>query len=264
MKELKKMNLKKLHNPEDGQMRIAGLMSGRGSNLIKIIEFEKQLGLERNISPYHVAVIFSDTFDCNAKRIGESYNLPVITGDIRFFYSVRGKPRKDLNVRNDFDSETVKVLSPYDVTVAVYAGYMSIATQPLINAFLGINVHPADLSVMKNGKRRYVGDHAVRDAIIAGEQFIRSTTHIVEEKVDYGRILMISQPLEVILDHDLNPSNKDLLDRTIDENQQRLKATGDWIIFPKTLLYIAEGRYSQDNNKSLYFDGNPIPNGLKL
>ena len=37
------MTLKELYNPESGRMRIAGLISGSGSNLRKIIEYGKNI-----------------------------------------------------------------------------------------------------------------------------------------------------------------------------------------------------------------------------
>ncbi len=49
-----------------------------------------------------------------------------------------------------------------------------------------------------------------------------------------------------------------------DDYQERLKRSGDWTIFPRTLQYIAEGRYAQDEEGNLFFDGNPIPHGLSL
>ena len=47
-------------------------------------------------------------------------------------------------------------------------------------------------------------------------------------------------------------------------NQERLKENGDWIIFPKTIEYIARGRFGQDESGLLYYNGEPIPKGLRL
>ncbi|MAG02601.1 formyl transferase [Candidatus Pacearchaeota archaeon] len=269
------MALTKLYDPENGKMRVAGLMSGSGSNLREIIEYGEEMKFIEDRSPYQVVVIFSDSSVSNAVEIGRDYGIPVITNDIRGFYKVQGKPRNDMQVRREFDQETVKALEPFDINVAAYAGYMSIATEPLINAFLGVNVHPADLSIMDEGRRKYTGDNAVRDAILAGEKQIRSTTHIVEPAVDYGRILMISGPTGVnlpkfllknksLLSH-LNQEKYDKLFREeVDRHQNLLKKGGDWIIFPRTLGYIANGRYSQDENGDLYFDGKPIPDGTRI
>ena len=164
------MTLKELYHPESGRMRIAGLMSGSGSNLRKIIEHGRATEDREGRAPYHVVVIFSDNPASNAEKIGNDYKIPVIIRDLEAFYKGRGKPRRDLAVRAGFDQGTVEALKPFNVDVAAYAGYMSIATDLLINAFLGVNVHPADLSVMNGDRRKYTGDHAVRDAILAGEE----------------------------------------------------------------------------------------------
>ena len=117
---------------------------------------------------------------------------------------------------------------------------------------------------MDGNKRKYTGDHAVRDAILAGEKQLRASTHIIEQQVDYGRILMVSQPLAVTLPEDFDANNKDQIDSISDEHQNRLKEVGDWVIFPRTLEYLANGRYSQDEQGLLYFDNEPIPQGLRL
>lgn len=258
------MKLTKLHDPSKGQMRVVGLMSGSGSNLRRIIEFEKQLEVKIGKPPYKVVAIFSDRFNSSAPQIGKDFDVPVVLRDMTGFYSARDKPIRDLTVRAEFDAGTVKALAPFEATVAAYAGYMSIATKPLIEAFLGVNVHPADLSIIEGNKRKYATVHAVKKAILAGEKHIRATTHIIEEMVDYGRILMMSAPLEVRLGKNFNPNDEELVDKVAGENQKRLKEAGDWVIFPKTLLYIAEGMYTRDVNGNLHFYGKPIPNGIKL
>ena len=258
------MSIRELYHPESGRMRIAGFMSGSGSNLRKIIEREEEMEEKEWRSPYHVAVIFSDSPASNAENIGREFGIPVVVRDVAAFYRERGKPIKDLAVRAEFDKNTVETLSSFDIDVMAYAGYMRIATPPLINAFLGVNVHPADLSIMERDKRRYTGDHAVRDAILAGEKQLRSTTHIIEDRVDYGRILMISQALRVILPSGFDPEDKTQVKAVSDEHQNRLKEVGDWEIFPKTLEYIADGRYLQDENGDLYFHDRRIPSGLRL
>ena len=141
---------------------------------------------------------------------------------------------------------------------------MSVVTAPLINAFLGINVHPADLSIEQKGKRTFTGDHAVRDAIAAGEKTIASSTHLIEEVVDQGRLLMISSPLDVIVKDEWDLSTSADLKEAESFNQERLKESGDWVIFPKTIEYIARGRFGQDESGQLYFDEKPIPKGLRL
>jgi len=257
------MKLQPFHNPSEGTLRVAALMSGSGSNLRKILEKEQELKKNRGGFVYKVVVIFSDTFDSKACEIGKDFDIPVVNRDLRGFYAQRKKLRSDLRVREEFDRETIRALAPFGVKVAAYAGYMSIATKPLIEAYLGVNVHPADLSIEVEGKRKYIGAQVVRDAILAGETSLRSTTHIIEPLVDGGRLLMISSALPVVLENSFNPNNSDALRSAANFHQDNLKKIGDWVIFPKTLQYLAEGRYAQDDEGKLFFDGQPIPKGLK-
>lgn len=263
------MTFKKLYEPEKGIMRIAGLMSGSGSNLRKIIEHEKTVESLEEKASYKVVVIFSENPSSNATKIADEYGIPLVVRDLNAFYQERGKPRRDLTLRAEFDAETVEILKHFNAAVAAYAGYMSIATPPLINAFLGVNVHPADLTIMNGNKRKYAGSHAVRDAILAGEKQLRATTHIIEQELDSGRVLMVSSPLEVSLGrfNSTSPTSltsKEHAELMVNTHQNRLKEIGDWIIFPKTLEYLAQGRYAQDEQGNLYFDNRFIPNGIRL
>ena len=255
--------IKPIHDPSEGSLRLVGLMSGSGTNIRKIIEHQKRLEKEEGKPPFEMVVLFSDVWNSNAAKIGSEFDIPVIIRDIEGFYAKRGKKRNDLSIRPEFDQETVKALSSFEVKVGVYGGYMSIATPPLISAFLGVNVHPADLSIEEEGKRKFIGDHAVRDAILAGEKTICASTHIIEEEVDQGPILMISPPIPVIIKDEWTLSKPEDLKKVESFNQERLKEKGDWLIFPKTIEFIARGRFGRDENGLLYFDGKPIPKGLR-
>ena len=216
-----------LYVQSDEPMRIAGFLSGSGTNIRRVLERQNEL----SDTLFKVVVLFSDTAESNAVQIGKEYDLPIVIRDIRSFYKTRNKKRSDLSVRAEFDAETVKALKPYDAQVAAFGGYMSIASEVLVNAFIGINVHPADLTVTKDGSRVYTGAHAVQKAI------------------DAGPILIRSKPVQI--------------DRTksASDHQDLLKKEGDWKIFPKTIEYLAQGKFSIDE-KMAYFDGIPIPNGI--
>jgi phosphoribosylglycinamide formyltransferase-1 len=246
-------------------MRVVGLMSGSGTNIRKILDHQRGLEIREGSSPFRVVALFSDRAESQATRIGRDYDLPVAVRDLLGYCTRRGVSRRDLEAREGFDEETVRALSPFEATVAAYGGYMSIATRPLMEAFLGINVHPADLAIQNpDGSRKYVGDHAVRDAIAAGEGEIRSSTHIVEPVVDGGRILMISAPVGVVLEKGWNSRIPEHLARAEEVNQERLKEGGDWRIFPRTIEDMARGRFAQDEHGRLHYGGNPIPYGYRL
>lgn len=254
------MKLKKLHNSEElGQLKVAGFMSGSGSNLIKIIEHEMHLNKERGQSPFHFTVIFSDNYQSNASEIGARFGLPVFIYDLEGFCKRREVPTKDMRARAEYETECMNTLNTYECDAAAYAGYMRKATRVFVNSFLGINVHPADLTIIKDGKPKYRGDHVVKDALIAGEEEIRSATHIVTGEVDCGPVLMVSAPLKITY-----PIAEEIIDEMAGRYQNALKERGDWEIFPRTLEYIADGRFAQDAKGKLYFDKEVIPSGLRL
>ena len=75
---------------------------------------------------------------------------------------------------------------------------------------------------------------------------------------------MISPPLNVNLPEGFDLRDRDQVNLVSDAHQNRLKEIGDWVIFPRTLEYLADGKYSQDERGNLYFDNKPIPQGLML
>jgi folate-dependent phosphoribosylglycinamide formyltransferase PurN len=256
-------------------MRVACFMSGSGTNAKKIIEHSRQSG-----SSYKVELIFTDVKDetldrdgkkaCRALDIAKEYGIAYECVDIMDFYRSRGHTsKKDLSLRPDFDKLVVAAVEKHGIDLVALAGYMSITTKPLIDRYEGkiINVHPADLAIMEGGERKYVGMHTVRDAILAGEKAVRATTHIVREKVDNGEILVVSKPVPVKLPAGVTleklREDKEQLRVVIEEHQDRLKRDGDWEIYPLTVQMIGGGRFALDNG-TVYLDGKPAPNGLRL
>jgi folate-dependent phosphoribosylglycinamide formyltransferase PurN len=251
-------------------------MSGSGTNVRRIIEASLKEG-----SPYRVALIFTDVRDdrfdeegrriCRAREISEEFGIPYKCIDILDFYRSRGYGSKRvLAIRPEYDMAVLERVEPYDVDLIALGGYMSILTRPILERYDGriVNVHPADLSITEDGRRKYTGLNAVRDAILSGERWLYSTTHIVRERVDYGEILVRSKPVEVRLPEGVSPEglrrDKELLRRVVRENQERLKERGDWVIYPLTLQLIAEGRFALDGRGGVYLDGVLLPHGLRL
>jgi len=135
--------------------------------------------------------------------------------------------------------------------------------KPLLEAYPDrvVNVHPANLLVKENGKRKYTGVHAVAKAIRAGEKYLYSSTHLVREKIDYGEVLMISPSVRVKLPPDISledlikKENQERFKEVVRLNQERLKERGDWVIFPCTLEMISQGRFGINGKGRVYADG---------
>ena len=211
-----------------------------------------------------MVVIFTDNPRSRAREISREHSIPIEILDIKEFFKKHPRlKRYNLKDRPEYDREVVKLLKPYKIDLLAYAGFMNITTKPIIESFLGINVHPADLSIKDSqGKRKFVGEQAVKDAIKAGEKTIGSTTHLITTGVDQGPILMISKRLKVKVPKGL--SLKKDPNKIADFNQERLKEAGDWIIFPKSIELIAKGEITQNQKNRLFFQEKEIPDGIRL
>ena len=264
------MNLTPFYNPEqnEGPMNVAAFMSGSGSNIRMLLKREKKLIKMGRESPFHVVFIFSDRSDgeCQGEKIALENGIPYFSYDIRKFHSTRGINRivsssEGLNARREFDSVARNLLDAFDIDMIALGGYMSVTTLERC-----VNVHPADLSILtSDNKRKYTGDHAVLDAILNGEKNLRASTLWTDQGVDTGPLLMVSESVEIKLPESIESlkKNKDLLNRVVDEHQEKLKEKGDWIIFPRTIEMISEGRFSFDEQNRVYVDGVPVPEGYR-
>lgn len=259
------MNLKPFHDPGAGPLRTVALLSGSGTNVRRILEHGEKIRNEEGRPLFEVVALFSDNWESNATQIGREYDIPVVTRDLGGWLRKNRVERKNLKERERFDRENLEILRPFNATVAIYGGYMSIASPTLVRAYMGVNVHPADLSVKKSGGgRKWTGAHAVRDAIAAGEKTICSSTHLISPEVDMGPLLMISAPLSVDVREGEDLSDPAVLEWVADRNQERLKEDGDWVIFPHTIEAIARGWFQTDEQGNIHYKGEPVPEGLRL
>ena len=262
------MSITPIFDPERAQrpMRVAAFMSGSGTNIRKLLEHQEALDRHSNGSPFRVTFIFSDRSDgqCTGENIALAYGLPYFSYDIRMFHRLRCIKRsiltpEGLASRKDYDRLVRTLIRAFEIDAVALGGYMSYTTIPRC-----VNVHPADLSLLTpKGKRKFVGDDAVRDAVLAGEKTIRASTLWTDEGVDTGPLLMVSGPVEVALPEPPESLARDKakLTEVVDAHQNRLKEQGDWKIFPRTIQLIAEGRFALDEGGRVYLDGAPVPDG---
>jgi folate-dependent phosphoribosylglycinamide formyltransferase PurN len=264
------MKLTHLFDPEKKgrPMRVAGFISGSGTNIVKLIEREKALKEHEGAAPYEVVFVFSDRSDgsCFGESIACDTGIPYVSYDIRTFHRLRGVHRtvttpEGLEARRTYDRVAGALIDAFDIDVIALGGYMSYLTLDRC-----INVHPADLSLLDGGgRRKYVGDRAVLDAIASGETMLRSSTIWTDQGVDTGPLLMVSDPVEVRLPETVEAlmENQEKLLRVAEEHQRRLKEQGDWIVFPETVEMISRGRFALDEKKQVYVDGRLVPKGYR-
>jgi folate-dependent phosphoribosylglycinamide formyltransferase PurN len=249
-------------------MRVAAFMSGSGTNILRLIEQEKTSKAKGRSSLFQIIFIFSDRSDgtCQGERMAYENAIPYFSYDIRSFHTLRGLKRtvatpEGLAARREFDRVAARLIEAFEIDVIALGGYMSFIT---LNRC--INVHPADLSILTpEGKRKYVGDRAVLDAIASGEPVLRSSTLWTDQGIDTGPLLMVSDPVKVELPEPIDAllRDKEKLTQVAEAHQQRLKEVGDWKIFPQTVEMIARGRFALDEHNRVYVDGHPMPNGYR-
>lgn len=277
--------MKLIYDPSLGPARVAGFMSGSGSNLTRLLELEERLKLTDKGSPFHVCVIASDCADserCNARKIAARFHgLPVVELDIREFYRKRGLKKLGLftsegfQTREEWTAELWERIRPHGPNLGAFGGF-----EPLSNIcryMPCVNVHPGDLSVMKEGKPYLVGLHTVpiKLAILAGLKDLRTTTILATPytqklEMDEGPVLLISSPLPVALPMDATPEmlgrpeNAERLEDLARRLQGQLKEVGDWQVFPLTIQWVAEGRFGLEEDGQVTFDGRRLDRGLRL
>lgn len=141
-------------------------------------------------------------------------------------------------------------------------GFMLKLIDPVLEMYSDriINVHPADLSILKeDGRRRYTGDHAVLDVVKDRRPSTKSTIHIVTEKLDCGEILVQKgMPIDY-------PDSIEDWKKFADEVQARQKKECDWPAYVAALQMIAEGRFAigtepapKTGLRPVFLDGIPL------
>ena len=264
------MTITPIFDPEKAgrSMRVAAFMSGSGTNIMRLLEHENILAAHEEKPPFETIFIFSDRSDgrCAGEKIALENGLAYFSYDIRIFHQKRRIKRSALTdeglaARREYDRVAKRLVEAFEIDVIALGGYMSYIT---LNRC--VNVHPADLSIsLPDGRRKYVGDDAVADAISGGETMLRSSTLWTDEGVDTGPLLMVSEGLPVTLPESLETLIKDgeRFRKVADDHQEKLKEVGDWKIFPKTIEMIARGRFALDDENRVFVDGRPVPGGYK-
>jgi folate-dependent phosphoribosylglycinamide formyltransferase PurN len=168
-------------------LRVALLCARRAPGLEFLLHQDDARGRD-----YELAVGLTTDPRCEALPLLRAAGIPTLVHDIR--------GRSHLRLRPAFDARTVELLAPYRPDLLVLSGYLHIVTAPLLTAYPQriINVHDADLTVADlDGRPRYPGLHATREAVRAGETVTRCTVHLVTENVDGGPVLARSIPFPV-------------------------------------------------------------------
>lgn len=159
--------------------KIVILISGRGSNMISIVEAIKSGSL-----PVTVSAVISNRPDAAGLVYAQNAGIKTAVVDHKQFES-----------RELFDQALANEIDTHSPDLVILAGFMRILTTEFVEHFAGklINIHPSLLPKFK-------GLHTHKRAIDAGEKEHGASVHIVTPELDDGPVVL--QARVPILDND--------------------------------------------------------------
>jgi phosphoribosylaminoimidazolecarboxamide formyltransferase/IMP cyclohydrolase len=204
-------------------MRIAGLASNRGRNLMHIAD-KAPGGAE-------LAVVLTNDADAPVLETAEKRGVPTETVE-----------RDDGEDRRAHERRVLDALADYEFDLVCLDGYMRILSDEFLNeAPTTLNVHPSLLP-------SFPGTDAWGDALDAGVDVTGCTVHVVtdatdedgavvEADVDAGPVVT-QEPIPVYDGDD----EEDLADRVLHE--------GEFTAYPRAVKWFAEGRVEVDRDEN--------------
>ena len=149
-----------------GKKNTAVLISGRGSNLKSLIKYSKT-----KKSLIKIVIVISDNFGAK----GLIYANKSKINSIVIKYSNR----------KSFEDHLLKVLNKNNVDLICLAGFMKILSGKFIKKFNKtiLNIHPSLLP-------KYKGLNTHNRAIQNKDKYSGATVHIVNDKLDSGKIIL--------------------------------------------------------------------------
>ena len=168
--------------------KIAVLVSGGGTNLQALIDYEKEQG---ESCPYKIAVVISDHKDAFAlERASKAGIKTAVTSP----YAVMGKETAQNATREEkriaVSDKVLELCKQYEVSGIVQAGWLTVLSGKIIDEYKNkiINLHPALLP--KFGGVGMWGHHVHEAVLAAGEKESGCTIHLVNGECDGGKILI--------------------------------------------------------------------------
>ena len=192
------------------KVKIAVLISGGGTNLQALIDYEKSGKLNSG----SIQLVATTNENSYGLKRAEAENIPT------FLY--------------EEEPQLINKLKEEEIDLIVLAGFLKILSPEFIFQFKNriINIHPALLPSF-GGKGCY-GIHVHEKALDYGVKVSGATVHFVNEIPDGGKI--ISQKAVNVLDDD-----------TPETLQHRIMEEAEWIILPEAVEKISKSILEEFN-----------------
>jgi phosphoribosylglycinamide formyltransferase-1 len=150
--------------------RVAILISGRGSNMVALIEAARE-----NDFPAEIVVVISNRSDAGGLEKAQASGIPTLTIESKPF----GKDRAA------FEAALQSTLDQHKVELICLAGFMRLFTAQFVQRWQGrmLNIHPSLLP-------SFPGLEPQAQALRAGVKISGATVHFVIPETDAGPIVM--------------------------------------------------------------------------
>ncbi len=155
------------------KIRLGFLASGRGSNMLAIIDNCKAGKLDAE-----PVVVISNNADAGALVYARKAGIPA--------FHLSSNTHEDESV---LDQEMTDTLKSHNIDWVILAGYMKMIGSKLLEEFRGkiLNIHPSLLP--RHGGQGMYGLHVHEAVLASGESETGVTIHMVDGEYDQGRIL---------------------------------------------------------------------------
>ena len=181
-------------------MRVGVLISGFGSNMMKLIE-----SCENNDSKASIELVFSNNPNAKGLRFAKQYSIPY-----KFFSS---------DNREKFERNSLYEIKKRKIKFLCLAGFMKILSKNFIKTFgyKIVNIHPSLLP-------KYKGLNTHKRVLKSREKYSGCTVHLVTPKLDSGKIIL---------------QKKTLIDKNETENSLKTKILKqEHKLYPKSIISV--------------------------
>lgn len=202
-------------------MKIAVCVSGGGTNLQAIIDAIDN----GTITNTEISVVIANNPGAFALERAKKHGIEAVCIS-----------PKNYETRAEFNREFLEKLDSYEVDLVVLAGFLVVIPPEMIQKYRNriINIHPSLIpSFCGTG---YYGLKVHEGALERGVKVTGATCHFVDEGTDTGPIIL--QKAVVVEQGD-----------TPQVLQKRVMEQAEWIIMPKAIDLIANGKVAVENGK---------------
>lgn len=202
-------------------LRIGVMVSGGGTNLQAIIDAVAQ----GKVTNTEIAAVISNNKNAYALERAKKAGIEAVCIS-----------PKDFDSREEFNEKLIEKIDSLQLDLIVLAGCLVVLPEKLIKKYPNkiINIHPSLIpSFCGTG---YYGLKVHEKALERGVKVTGATCHFVDAGTDTGPIIF-QQPVEVMEDD------------TPETLQHRVMEQAEWVILPKAIHAIANGRVTVEGNK---------------